>query len=90
MATTRTRKRKSSSTPRASAPEKFELPSGVSPLRERDHLEDCPGIEDVDTLEWWTATQVTERPNIPAGSKVRVIRCVKCGGQTEQAIDEED
>lgn len=48
-------------------------------LPERSHLEGCP--MDDDDLEWHEANATA---GAHAGWVIEVIRCVRCGGQTEK------
>jgi hypothetical protein len=54
----------------------------VLELSERHHLEGCP--MDPDDLEWEERDAVAG-PH--AGHTVEIVRCVRCGGQTEKTID---
>lgn len=53
-------------------------------LPERYHSPGCP--MDPDRLEWHETVMTTNRSDIPAGTKVEVIRCADCGGQIEKPV----
>lgn len=56
-------------------------------LRERDHSEGCPGIDNDDRLEWHDTVATTGKFS---GQKVTVLRCPDCGGQRVTLADSDD
>lgn len=55
----------------------------VLALSARYHAEGCP--MDPDDLEW---AEKLAKAGRHAGHKIEIIRCVRCGGQTEKRIDD--
>lgn len=51
-----------------------------SNIRERDHLEDCPGIAGDGRVEAFDAPQPSDANTGRPPRKVLVCRCLECGG----------